>query len=147
MSNTALWNIGLLDTHLDLFHTDIPSKYFVCLHNVFKTSWRDVFNPSSRHLQGMFSRRLFETSPRQVLKTSWRRLQRNNFLSSKRSSRRLARRKIVTLKRRWRNLQGMSWRLLGDVFKTNKCLLGSFLISWWFVKQIKFVLGHDSKHW
>ena len=35
-----LWNIDLLDTHLDLLDTDIPSKYFFCLHNVFKTSSR-----------------------------------------------------------------------------------------------------------
>ena len=47
----ALWNIDLLDTHLDLLHTDIPSKYFVCLHNVFKTSPRHVFKTSSRRLQ------------------------------------------------------------------------------------------------
>ena len=61
LSNVDLLNIDLLDTHLDLFDTDIPSKSFPCLHNVFKTSSR--------------------------------RLQRNNF-----SSRRLGRRKIVTLK-------------------------------------------------
>ena len=59
LSNVDLLNIDLLDTHLDLLDTDIPSKYFACLHNVFKTSSR--------------------------------RLQRNNFLSSKTSSKRLAR--------------------------------------------------------
>ena len=26
-----LWNIDLLDTHLDLLDTDIPGEYFVCL--------------------------------------------------------------------------------------------------------------------
>ena len=60
LSNVDLLNIDLLDAHLDLLDTDIPSKYFACLHNVFKTSSRHVF------------------------KTSSRRLQRNNFLSSRR---------------------------------------------------------------
>ena len=48
LSNVDLLNIDLLDTHLDLLDTDIPSKYFVCLHNVFKTSSRHVFKMSSR---------------------------------------------------------------------------------------------------
>ena len=48
LSNVDLLNIDLLDTHLDLLDTDIPSKYFACLHNVFKTF--------SRHLQDMSSR-------------------------------------------------------------------------------------------
>ena len=63
LSNVNLLNIDLLDTHLDLLDADIPSKYFACLHNVFKTSSRHVF------------------------KTSSRRLQRNNFTPSKTSSR------------------------------------------------------------
>ena len=46
LSNVDLLNIDLLDTHLDLLDTDIPSKYFVCLHNVFKTSSRHVFKTS-----------------------------------------------------------------------------------------------------
>ena len=75
LSDIDLWNIDLLDTHLDLLDTDIPSKYFVCLHSVFRTSSRYVFKTSSRH----------------VFKTSWRCLQRNNFSSSKTSSTRLAR--------------------------------------------------------
>ena len=70
LSDIDLWNIDLLDTHLDLLDTDIPSKYFVSLHSVlttssryvFKTSWRHVFKTSSRHvfrrLQDMSSRRL-----------------------------------------------------------------------------------------
>ena len=96
LSDIDLWNIDLLDTHLDLLDTDIPSKYFACLHNVFKTSSRHVFKTSSRH----------------VFKTSSRRLQRNNFSSSKTSSRRslssrLGRRKIITLKTCWRRLQNM----------------------------------------
>ena len=40
------------------------------------------------------------------------------------SSRRLGRRKIVTLKTFWRRVQDMSWRRPQDVLKTNKCLLG-----------------------
>ena len=37
-SDTDLWNIELVDPHLDLLDTDIPSKHFVCLQDVFKTS-------------------------------------------------------------------------------------------------------------
>ena len=132
LSDIDLWNIDLLDTHLDLLDTDITSKNFVCLRDVLKTSSRYVFKTSSRHV--------FKTSSRLVFETSWRRLQRNNFSSSKTSSRRLARglenvfkmpsrrlgrRKIVRLRTCWRRLQGMSWRLLQDILKTNKCLLGS----------------------
>ena len=73
LSDIDLWNIDLLDTHLDLLDTDITSKHFVCLQDILKSSWRYVFQTSSRH----------------VLKTSWRRLQHNNFSSSKRSSRQL----------------------------------------------------------
>ena len=94
LSNIDLWNIDLLDTHLDLLDTDIPSKYFVSLHSAFKTSWRYVF----------------KTSWRQVFKTSSRRLQRNIFSSFKTSSRLLGRSKIVTLKIGWRRLQDMSWK-------------------------------------
>ena len=39
-SDVDLLNIDLLDTHLDLLDTDIPSKYFACLHNVFNASSR-----------------------------------------------------------------------------------------------------------
>ena len=131
-----LWNIDLLDTHLDLLDTDITSKNFVCLRDVLKTSSRYVFKTSSRHV--------FKTSSRHVFKTSSRRLQRNNFSSSKTSwrrlqdffktsckmsSRRLGRRKIVTLKTRWRRLQDMSWRHLEDVLKTNKYLLEAFFLN------------------
>ena len=55
LSDIDLWNIDLLDTHLDLLspdkYTDIPSKYFICLQNVFKTSSRHVLKTSSRCLQ------------------------------------------------------------------------------------------------
>ena len=43
LSNVDLLNIDLLDTHLDLLDTDIPSKHFVCLQDVLKTSSRYVF--------------------------------------------------------------------------------------------------------
>ena len=80
----------LSDTDLDLLDKDIPSKHFVCLQDVLKTS-------------------------------SWR-LQRDKFLSSntssrricKTSSRRLGRQNIVMLKTFWRRLQDMSWRRLQD---------------------------------
>ena len=38
--NTDLWNIDLLDTYLDLLDADNPSKNFVCLQYVLKTSSR-----------------------------------------------------------------------------------------------------------
>ena len=38
------WNIDLIDTHLDLLDTNIPSKHFVCLQDVFKTCLQDVFS-------------------------------------------------------------------------------------------------------
>ena len=103
LSDIDLWNIDLLDTHLDLLDTDIPSKYFACLHNVFKTSSRHVFKTSSRHVFKTSSRHVFKTSSRHVFKTS----SRNVF---KTSSRRLGRRKIVALKTCWRRLQDMYWR-------------------------------------
>ena len=74
-----LWYIDLLDTHLDSLDTDIPSKHIICLQDVWKTSSRHFFKTSSRHV--------FQMSSRHVLKTFWRRLRRNNFSSSKSSSR------------------------------------------------------------
>ena len=105
-----------------------------------KTSWRHVLWTSWRQVFKTFWRHVFKTSWRHVLKTSWRRLQRNNFSSSKTSSRRLGRRKIVTLKTCWRRLQDMSWRRLQDVLKTSKCLLGN--------QQLFFPLAiHFSQNW
>ena len=57
-----LGNIDLLDTHLDLLDTDIPSKHFVYLQDDFKWSSRHVFRMSPRHV--------FQTSSRHVFKTS-----------------------------------------------------------------------------
>ena len=91
LSDIDLWNINLLDTHLELLDTDIPSKHFVCLQDVLKTSSKDVFKMSSRHVFKTSSRHVFKTFSKHVFKTSWRRLQRNNSLSFKTSSRRLVR--------------------------------------------------------
>ena len=73
LSGIDLWNIDLLDTHLDLLDTDIPISILFHLHNIFKMSSRhplkNLQEMSSRHLQDMFSRRLV------TLKSCWRRLQ------------------------------------------------------------------------
>ena len=72
LSDRDLSNIDLVDSHLDLLDTDIPSKYFFCLHNVFKRCLQDIF----------------KTCLQDVLKTS----------SAQQFFLRLGRRKIVTLK-------------------------------------------------
>ena len=62
-----LRNIIFLDTHLDLFDTDIPSKPFVSLQDVlrdfFKMSWKT---------KNCFAEDALKTSWRHILKTSWR---------------------------------------------------------------------------
>ena len=95
MSDIDLWSMDLLDTHLDLFDTDIPSKHFVSLHSVFNT----------------FSRYVFKTSSRHVFKTSSRRLQRNNFSPSKASWRRLE--NVLE------DVKLLRWRRVEDVFKAS----------------------------
>ena len=84
LSDIDVWNIDLLDTHLYLLspdkYADIPSKHFVCLHNIFKKSSRHVSRTclqdmSSRHLQDMSSRRLQNMSSRRLQEMSSRRLQ------------------------------------------------------------------------
>ena len=134
LSDMDLWKIDLLDTHLDFLDTDITSKHFVCLQEVLKTSSRYVFKTPSRHV--------FKTSSRHFFKTSWRRLQRNNFSSSKASSRRLEdvfktpcerSCKTVTLKTCWRSTN-VCWEgvfkfvfLIRTFLKTNINLMyGSF---------------------
>ena len=115
LSDIDLWNIDLLDTHLDLLspdkYTDIPSKYFVCLQNIFKTSSRHVFKTSSRRLQ----RNNFSSS-----KTSWRRLQ--DILQDV----------FKTFSRRFQDvledIKLLCWRRVEDIFKTNKCLLGNSFV-------------------
>ena len=116
LSDTDLWNIDFFDTHLSLLDTDIPIKYFVCLHSVFKTSSRYAFKTSSRHVFKTSSRHVFETSSRHVFKRSSRRLQHNKFSSSKRSSRHLA-----------RCLQDVFKTSLQDVFKTSSRRLENVL--------------------
>ena len=125
LPDTDLWNIDFFNTHLSLLDTDIPIKYFVCLHSVFKTSSRYVFKASSRHVFKTSSRHVFKTSSRHVFKRSSRRLQHNNFSSSKRSSRRLARclqdvfktslQDVFVLK----DVKSLRWRYVEDVFKTS----------------------------
>ena len=59
-SDIYLRNIDLLDTHLDLLDTDIPSKHFVCLQDILNIT---IF---------CLSRRLeynFKTSSRSLGKT------------------------------------------------------------------------------
>ena len=135
LSDIDLWNVDLLDTHLDLSspdkYTDIPSKCFVCLRNIFKTCWRHVFKTSLRHVLKMSSRQVFKTTSRHVFTTSSIRLQRNDFSSSATSWRRFEDVLQDGLKTSSRRLQDvledvklLRWRRVEDVFKTNKCLLG-----------------------
>ena len=42
LSDIDFWNIDLLDTHLDLLDTDIPSKHFVCFQDILKASSRHI---------------------------------------------------------------------------------------------------------
>ena len=54
LSDIDLWNIDLLDTHLDLLDTDITSKNFVSLQRkivTLKTCWRRLQDISWRRLQ------------------------------------------------------------------------------------------------
>ena len=62
LSDIDLWNIDLLDAHLDLLDTDIPSKHFVCLQDILKI----IQDISSRHLQNMPSRRLQDMSSKRL---------------------------------------------------------------------------------
>ena len=57
LSDIDLWNIDLLDTHLDLLDTDIPSILLVSI-----MSSRRLQDMSSRRLQDMSSRRLQDMS-------------------------------------------------------------------------------------
>ena len=112
-SHIDLWDIDLLYADLDLVDTDVSSKHFVCLQDIFKTSSRHVSKMSLRYvfktsyLQDMSSRRfVFKTClqdvSRHLLKTSWRRLQRNNFSSSKTSSKGLGRCIQDVFKKSWK---------------------------------------------
>ena len=115
---------------------------------------------SRRRLQDMSSRRFQD-----VFKTSSRRLQRNNFSSSKTSSgrfarclqdvfknssrrlrktssRRLGRRKIVTLKTRWRRLQDMT-KVSVSSYKS-RCECSNSRATWriWNKIHLIFLLGN-----
>ena len=118
-SDIDLWNIDLLDTHLDLLDTGIPSKYFFRLQDVFKASSRHVFKRSSRHVFKRSSRHVFKKSSRHVFKTSWRCLQCNNFLSSKASWRRLEDVLEDEKLLRRRRVEDVFKTCFEDVFKTS----------------------------
>ena len=132
LSDIDLWNTDLLDTHLDLLspdkYTDIPSKYFVCLHKIFKTSSRHVLKTSSRHVFKTSSRHVFKTSSRYVFNTFSRYVfkisSRHVFKTSSRyvfktSSRLLQCNNFSSSKTPWRRLQDV----LQEVFKTSlRCL-------------------------
>ena len=126
-SAIELWDIDLLDTELDLLDTDIPSKHFVCLQDIFKMFWRHVLK--TYLLQDGFSLTIFRL-PRHLQDILW-----DVF---KTSLKRVRRWKIVTLKMCWRRIPGMSWRRLQDIFKTNKCLLGCI----WNILMIFLVCMH-----
>ena len=127
-----LWNIDLLDTHLDLLDTDITSKNFVCLRDVLKTSSRYVFKTSSRHVFKTSSRHVFKTSSRHVFKTSSRYVfktsSRHVFKTSSRRLQDVFSVTIFRLPRRLENEKLFRWRHTGDVFKT--CLEDILKTSW-----------------
>ena len=104
--------------------------------DVLKTPWISLSFFSSEDVFKMSSRRLHQDeyvlfslpSSEDVFKRSSRHLgQDQHICLGYTSSRRLGRRKIVTLKTCWRRLQDMPSRRLQDVLKTNKCLLGCVL--------------------
>ena len=47
LSDIDMWDIDLWDRDLDFLDTDISSKHFVYLQDVFKTCLQDVFKTSS----------------------------------------------------------------------------------------------------
>ena len=63
LSDIDLWNINMLDTHLDLLDTDIPSVSFLSIVSSRRlqdmpSKHLDLEVKSSRRLQDMSSRRL-----------------------------------------------------------------------------------------
>ena len=58
-SDIDLLNIDMLDTHLDLLDTDIPSKHFILsprrLKNLFKTCLQDVLKTCLQDIGRNFS--------------------------------------------------------------------------------------------
>ena len=108
-------------------------------------SSRRLLDMYSRRLQDMSSRRLQDVFSGTIFCLS-RRLARGLENVFKTSSRRLGRRKIVTLKTCWRRLQGMSWRRLQDVLKPNKCLLGCPYLKpyWYFVRHHQIINSFEN---
>ena len=97
LSDIDLWNTDLLDTHLGLLNPEISIQISpVSILFVSIKSLRGLQDMSSRRLEDVFSVTIFRLPRRlkdvlqEVFKTS---------------SRRLGRRKIVTLKTCWRPLQ------------------------------------------
>ena len=68
-SDIDLLNIDLLDTQLDFLDTYIPSKQFVCLQDVLKTSSRHVFKRHSGHIFRTCLQDVFKTCFQDVFKT------------------------------------------------------------------------------
>ena len=72
-SHIDLLNIGLLDTHLDLLDTDIPSKQLFCLQDMSSRRLEDVFSVTisrlPRRLQDVLQD-AFKTSSRRLRKMS-----------------------------------------------------------------------------
>ena len=62
LSDIDLGNIDLLDTHLDLLDTNIPSNLFVSLQDMLKSSSRYLFKTSSIRVFKKCSRHVFKTS-------------------------------------------------------------------------------------
>ena len=95
---------------------------------VSKTSSRYLQDMSSRHLQDMPSRSLHDIFSRRLQHMSSRRLQRNNFSSSKMSSRRIWKRSSRRLEDVLEDENLLRWRRVEDVLKT--CLEDVLKTSW-----------------
>ena len=67
-SDIDLWNIYLLNAHLDLQDTDIASKYFVCFQDMSSKCLQDM---SSRCLQDIYSRRLEDVFKTCLVNVCW----------------------------------------------------------------------------
>ena len=127
-SDIDLWNIDLLDAHLDLLDTDIPSKYFACLHNVFKTSSRHVFKTCLQDIFKTCLQDVFKTCLQDIFKTCLQDIFKTclqdvfkTWLEDVFSA------TIFRLPRRFEE-KLLRWRGVEDVFKNNNCLLGSYFL-------------------
>ena len=129
LSDIDLWNIDLLDTHLDLLDADITGKNFACFRDVLKTSSRydfktcleDVFSVTIFRLPRCLQDVLWEvlkTSSR-LFKTSWKRFQ--DLLE---------------------DVKLLRWRRVEDVLNTNKCLLGHVFMLRIKVRYLSLPLHH-----